>query len=127
MPLFFADEDATLAHNMLRQAEHSKEKLLAPTLWFYEFGNVLTTARRRDRITPDQLDTICELTRHLPIEVATQPTLSEIHHQTLVARQFDLTFYDAAYLTLAAKACAALATHDRKLARAAAQHHIPLI
>ena len=97
---------------------------LVPAHWWYETRNTLLMAERRNRTT-EALNALALSTLvQLPI-VQTQP-----HDDAkifAVARRHRLTFYDAAYLELAAREKVALATFDSELARAASAEGVSLL
>ncbi|HSK11524.1 MAG TPA: type II toxin-antitoxin system VapC family toxin [Vicinamibacterales bacterium] len=91
-----------------------------PAHWPLEVANGLLMAERRKRATRatvvEALHVVLSL---LPIEI--DPTTSaHVAGETMgLARQYGLTLYDAAYLELAMRRGATLATGDAELARAA--------
>jgi predicted nucleic acid-binding protein len=93
------------------------EAALVPQVWPFEIANVLATAERRGRITPDQSASFIEFLRPLPITIdRTASALSELLSASRASR---LTAYDAAYLILSIVHGLPLATRDRAQARAA--------
>ena len=90
-----------------------------PGLFKLEMANILLQAERRGRITPAQVAATIALLDELAIPVDGE-TADRAWRETLgLARAHALTSYDAAYLELALRRGAALATRDRKLAEAA--------
>ena len=110
------DEISSYADAVLALVE--AESLHVPELWPREVANGLAIAQRRKRITvADEREFITGLSR-LTI-VLEQPAVRDIIREaTAVARQYDLTAYDAAYVALAEALSAPLVTTDAKLARA---------
>ncbi|MBM5789707.1 type II toxin-antitoxin system VapC family toxin [Candidatus Parcubacteria bacterium] len=105
-------------HEAVTQAFHAyasgKIVFIAPTILPYEIANGLLLAARRKRIPPEELFVKLEEFTQLQIpllEISAQETLA-------VAHAAQLSFYDAAYATLAWKKQATLLTLDSKLARA---------
>lgn len=95
-----------------------------PSLWWYEIRNTLLVNERRGRIRREQTDAfLAELARmHIRIEeVGGEVDIREL------ARRWQLTFYDAAYLELAERLRAPLATLDRRLAEAAEAAGVELL
>ncbi|MGH7641468.1 MAG: type II toxin-antitoxin system VapC family toxin [Candidatus Dormibacteria bacterium] len=92
---------------------------VVPELWPFEVGNVLLLAERRGRISQPQTVLFVQLLDRLPI------TVEELGREALqrgvmaLARKAGLTLYDAAYLALAERVGAPLATGDKKLREAA--------
>jgi predicted nucleic acid-binding protein len=90
-----------------------------PTHWWLEIGNGLLMAERRGRITAPQVAQALSLVNSLPLE-EDEETAEQIPTRTLtLARAHKLTIYDAAYLELALRRGAVLATLDEPLAIAA--------
>jgi len=114
---FFEDEtDRKYSLAVLRSL--SEKRALVPLLWFYEIGNGLLMAFRRNRITPDQMEGFLNRLSKLPIDTA-QQTPAEILELPSFARTHGLTNYDAAYLSLAERSNLPLATTHRTLQVAA--------
>jgi predicted nucleic acid-binding protein len=97
---------------------------IAPVLWWFEVRNVLVVNERRGRIDPlGSAAFLADLAR-LRIDLDRQADGETL---LALARTHRLTVYDAAYLELALRVDAPLATLDRKLAAAARTAGVPLI
>jgi predicted nucleic acid-binding protein len=95
-----------------------------PAHWWLEVGNGLLTAERRGRIAPAQVAQALNLLQAVPFE-EDQETAGQMPRQTLpLARKHGLTLYDAAYLELAQRHGAVLATFDAQLLKAAARERV---
>ncbi|MFN9847017.1 MAG: type II toxin-antitoxin system VapC family toxin [Alphaproteobacteria bacterium] len=106
------ETDALLVH--LRD-----EGAIVPPLWFWEVGNVLAAALRRGRTAAISVEGLLEVLAALPI-TADPDAAGQAWGATLrLARAEGLTVYDAAYLELAIRKGAGLATTDEKLRTAA--------
>jgi predicted nucleic acid-binding protein len=103
-----------------------EDSAIVPLLWFYEVGNGLMIACRRKRITQNQADQYLTKLRGLPI-IRDHVEPIAILDLPEVARTYDLTNYDAAYLELALRRKLALATTDHALRRAANEAGVPLV
>lgn len=100
---------------------------LVPSLFHLELANVLLQSERRGRITASEIAQRLDLIAQMPIETDPQ-TAGRAWNDTLsLARAHQLTSYDAAYLELAARKGAKLATKDKALATAANQLGVTLI
>ncbi len=96
-----------------------------PAHWWLEIGNGLLMAERRGRITANLVAQALSLVNALPFE-EDEETAEQIPVRTFtLARKYDLTIYDAAYLELAQRRGAMLATFDGQLLKAAAKEKIP--
>lgn len=93
--------------------------ILVPALWHFELANALVQGERRGRIDQAAIVTFNGLVRDLRIR--TDHGLDDDGPLVLflLARQHGLTAYDAAYLELATRVRAPLATLDRALRTAA--------
>ena len=103
-------------------ADECQERLavdhaVVPAIWWFEVRNLLLMSERRGRLdrtassgAPELLSTYPIVEDRLPDEVALLG----------LAREHSLTAYDAAYLELAIRTKAPMATFDRRLATAAA-------
>ena len=99
------DEDhpnADLALARLRTDEAT-----APALWWFEVRNILVVSERRNRLTETETAAFLRDLARLPITLDRTPGESEVLR---LARTHKLTVYDAAYLELAQRSRADLAT-----------------
>ena len=108
---FFPDESQAQAQAILRTHAASQERLKAPMLVVYEVSNAVWQAERRGRITSAQADEIMQTVAELDIEL--QPL--DWGEMLPMARQYNRSAYDAAYLTLAQLAGESLVTGDKRL------------
>ena len=116
------DEDNVIVEQaMIRMAD---EDAWAPDLLRHEIRSILLSAERRGRITDDLLHSALARFRGLPLKLAGSGDDSEV---VRLSRQYRLSAYDAAYLSLALLEQLPLATLDRKLAEAARAEGIIVI
>ena len=122
----FEDESSPFTEAVLDQLS-AGTKALTPAIWPFEVANALLVAERRKRVTLAQASAMLRRIAGLPISVdPIQPGLA--FNQILsVARQNDLTEYDAAYVELALREGLSLATLDGKLRRVASRIGITLV
>jgi predicted nucleic acid-binding protein len=92
---------------------------LVPPLWLLELANGLVGAERRGRITRAESTRFLGLVAELPIRIDQTSTLNLASSVMELARQYDLSAYDAAYLELALRLGQPLATLDGRLRSAA--------
>ncbi|MDB5395681.1 MAG: PilT protein [Rhodospirillales bacterium] len=114
----FQDEDhptATLALDRIRADE-----ACAPSLWWFELRNTLTTSERRGRFTEGDTATFLRGLARLGVSIDRSPDEAAV---MALARQHRLTVYDAAYLELAQREGVPLAA----LADAARAVQVPLL
>jgi predicted nucleic acid-binding protein len=91
----------------------------APGLWRLEVANVLLMAERRGRLTTADVETRLSRLDRLPVQIDHEASGAALAKIVQFARSERLTAYDAAYLELALRRGATLATKDADLAQAA--------
>lgn len=111
---FFADEEQAQAQALIRDHVIGQLRLAAPGLLVYEVTNAVLQARRRGRIDDGQVEEILAAFEGLGIE------LRAVGWRQILplARAFDRSAYDAAYLALADAADEPLITADARLYQA---------
>jgi predicted nucleic acid-binding protein len=108
---FFPDEAQSQAQTVLREHAAGRERLKAPALIVYEVTNAVWQAERRGRISVAQSDEILQTASGLDIEL-----LAFRWGESLpLARKFNRSAYDAAYLALAEQLGETLITADERL------------
>ena len=112
------DESGLRAEALRREMEAGAEAWI-PAHWWLEVGNGLLMAERRGRIPSGQVPQALALMESLPFQVD-EDTARQVPGRILaLARKHRLTVYDAAYLELAQRRGAKLATLDDALLKAA--------
>lgn len=105
------EQEVDSALTLLEDGIRGRFRLLAPSLWLYEVLNGLVVAARRGRI-PDALAAeALELLLGVGVRLA-DPEAAACFD---VARRFELSAHDAAYLALAEAIDARVWTGDRRL------------
>lgn len=94
------------------------EEVVVPSLWHAEVSNALLMGERRRVITEAQVIDFLARLSALPIETDTVTVFSRRDSVMALAREHQLTAYDATYLDLALRTNAVLATFDTQLASA---------
>jgi predicted nucleic acid-binding protein len=92
---------------------------VVPNLWHLEVANIFVTAERRGRCTHADIVAWYGFLAGLPITVDDRTPTAAWGTTTDLARTHQLSAYDAAYLELALRLPAPLATLDKKLETAA--------
>jgi predicted nucleic acid-binding protein len=106
-------------------AERLKSEVaLVPRLWWHEVRNILVINERRLRITAADTAIFLDLLSAFPIQF--EP-LEDEKSVLALARQYQLSFYDAAYLAIALAHQVPLATLDKPLAAAAVAAGVSLL
>lgn len=117
-----SDESSPIAQ--LADSRLDFDTALVPRIWWYEIRNLLVINERRQRIAAADSDCFLQILSGYPIEIdqgQDERTLLRL------ARQFRLSFYDAAYLELAQRHEIPLATLDKALQAAAISASISLL
>jgi predicted nucleic acid-binding protein len=96
---------------------------LVPSLWWFEVRNTLIVSERRGRLTESDTATFLHGLAHLRVTIDRSPEEADV---LSLARHRGLIVYDAAYLELARRQGAPLATLDAALAAAARAERVAL-
>ncbi len=100
---------------------------VAPALWAFEVASVLTTAERRGRMDTIAQAAFLERLRRLPIAIEQRPATWLAQQILPLARTYQISAYDAAYLEMAIREGLPLATLDDDLRRAACAAGVALV
>ena len=108
---FFPDEAQAQAQELIRDHISGHVRLAAPVLLLYEVTNAIVQAERRGRISGEMGEEILAAFEGLDIE------LEPVTWQQMLplAKEFDRSAYDAAYLALAQSRGEPLVTGDLRL------------
>ncbi|WP_459554734.1 type II toxin-antitoxin system VapC family toxin [Lacunimicrobium album] len=125
MAWLFHDEQTELTDRV--QQMMLMQAAVVPSIWSYEVANVLLTAQKKKRITEQDANEFVSNLMVLEIYVDV-PSKEEAFDKTLaMARENQLTSYDAAYLELANRLAIPLATLDKDLIRGATSLGVPIV
>jgi predicted nucleic acid-binding protein len=113
----FPDEVSDYADAVLLALED--QTIMVPAIWPVEITNALLVGERRKRIRQPEVRCFVELLKGLSIIEDSQPFADTISNVLPLAREYDLSAYDAAYLDVAVRHGAPLATLDAMLQKAA--------
>ncbi len=117
--LLLPDESQTPAARKLRTALDTAIRINVPAHWWMEMANGILMAERRKRLTQALGMEALALLAALNITTDDEPVERSLATTVALARQQGLTAYDAAYLELAVRRGAALASQDQALLKAA--------
>lgn len=121
----FDEEETKRSREVLRQVlEHV---VIVPSIWPLEVANAVLIGTRSGRFTDDEALLFAESLAGLDVEVDEQAHRIAFVDLIPLAREHGLTSYDAAYLELALRTGAPLATLDAGLARAARASGVELL
>ena len=121
----FEDERTPFIVGILEMLRRTPE--VAPALLTFELVSGLLLAERQGRIRAEDREAFFETLRVLPILIDQRPLLWLCQSILPLARRYQLTAYDAAYLELAIRENLPLATLDDELRRAAVAAGVPLV
>lgn len=113
----FADEGSGYAEHVLAALE--TQAAAVPAIWPLEVANVLLVAERKKRLGKADSIRFLELLRELPIEVIQESPQRMTGEIMALAREQQLSSYDASYLDLAMRKGLPLATLNAALIKAA--------
>lgn len=113
----FEEEDGEYAVAVLEAL--GRRPAAVPSIWPFEVANVLLVAERRRKLTRADTARFVELLASLPIDVDDAGPGRALGSVVELGRASGLSAYDSAYLDLAMRLGAPLATLDRNLRAAA--------
>ena len=113
----FPDEASGYADGVLVALEG--KTILVPAVWSLEVANAILVGERKKRLRLSEIRQFTTLLESLSPVQDTQPVSENVVNVLPLARQYNLSAYDAAYLELSVRRGAQLATLDGKLRKAA--------
>ncbi len=99
---------------------------LVPDLWHLEATNVLLGAEKRLEVKVGEVEHFISQLEALPIYVDPLTSSQSFSRTLALARAYNLSSYDAAYLELAVRKGLPIATLDKKLLKAATKAAVPV-
>ncbi len=119
------DDEHGLGPELLAQLT-TAEVATVPAHWILEVTNGLRMAVKRRRLVSDDAPRVLARIRNQPIQFDSETSVRGWREIPELADTYGLTTYVAAYLELAIRLGAPLATLDQDLARAAHKAGVPL-
>jgi predicted nucleic acid-binding protein len=124
---WFLDHPMPPFANRVKQHLLKGARAVVPALWHLEMSNGLVVAQRRSILTAADVDqAVIDLEQFVAQAVDTETGVVSAR-QSLGARAFQLSAYDAVYLDLARSQRLMLATLDDRLRAAATQAGVSLL
>ncbi|MGL4461220.1 MAG: type II toxin-antitoxin system VapC family toxin [Planctomycetia bacterium] len=114
---FFVDEKNDYADAIAAASEGLE--FWVPNLWHLEVANALRSSERRSRCTPQDVDCWLAILARWNLRVDSETAAQAWTGALSLARQHNLTVYDASYLELAVRRSLPIATFDADLLRSA--------
>ena len=121
----FEDETSQYADTVLDKLEVSTA--IVPSIWPLEVGNVLLVAERKKRLSESDSARFIALLTELPITIEQEPPGRMLKEILALAREHQLSSYDASYLDLAMRKGLPIATLDNGLVAAAERSQTPIV
>ena len=112
----FPDEASEYADGVLLALEG--RAVIVPAVWALEIANAVLVAERRKRVKQQDVRRFVELLGGLTIIEHSQTVADTVSHVLPLARAYSLSAYEAAYVDVAVRQGAPLATLDRALQKA---------
>ena len=134
MNCFVVDCSVTMAWHFEDESNSYADKVLgslgiwealAPAVWTLEVSNVLLVGEKRGQTTSAKSRRFVALIRSLPIRVVDHSPAQVFDEVLGLARDRNLTTYDAAYLDLARRLEMPIASIDRRITGAAKRLGVP--
>src|SRR5580658_6562197 len=94
-------DEATVETDKILDSLGQGSKAFVPALWRWEIANALLNVERRKRATKAEVARHLTLLQSFPIEIDEAAVSAAWSATHLLAQQYGLTSYDAAYLELA--------------------------
>jgi predicted nucleic acid-binding protein len=113
----FDDEESGYADDVLDSL--ATIEAIVPAIWPLEIGNVLVVAERRKRLSKSAAIRFLALINDLPITVIQESPERMTREILALARDRQISTYDASYLDLAMRKDLPIATRDSGLKKAA--------
>jgi predicted nucleic acid-binding protein len=126
LPWCFEDEANDWTEKLLDRAARN-EPMMVPAHWPVEVSNALLMAQRRQRIDAERAEWFWDKLSALRITLEPPLQPAQAKSILILAAQYRLTFYDAAYLELAQRLALPLATLDGELIKAASLAGVGLV
>ena len=117
MALLLTEEEGEEVAELLRGTIAVNGQVFVPALFWYELGNGLLAAQRTGRITYQATSAAVSGFNRLPVVTHLQNGFTIADRVLTLARENQLTYYDASYLELALRFEAPLKSCDTHLRR----------
>ncbi len=125
---WFLDNPVSVYANRVKQLFLKGARAIVPVLWHMEVANALALAQRRSILSPaDAERALIDLDQFVLQALETDSSVISLRQCFVVAREFQLSAYDAVYLDLARREKAPLATLDQQLRAAATRAGVQVI
>lgn len=120
----FEDEGSSYAEVVLESLDAGRA--FVPAIWPLEVGNVLLMAERKKRLSHSSAVRFLDLLSGLPISVEQETPDRMLKEILSLAREHELSTYDASYLDLAMRLDLPISTRDISLVEVAKKCEVPI-
>ena len=121
----FKDEKSRYTDAILDRLE--LPTAVVPSIWPLEVGNVLLVAERKKRLSEADSTRFIALLFELPIMIEQEPPERMMREILALAREHQISTYDASYLDLAMRKGLPIATLDNGLIASAKRSQVPIM
>lgn len=121
------EDERSAAALLTRDRLLAAEEIWTPSHLPLEVANALRVAERRKRLNAAGLAEAVAVFSMLPVTTDTETGANATGQTLALARQHSISVYDAAYLELAMRRGASLASLDEPLCLIAKRLHVPLV
>lgn len=108
-------------------ARLDRERATVPSIWALELANAMLIGERRKKISRAEIARCLQMVAGLPITIDENAAQTAFGPILTLARDQNISAYDAAYLELAMREGIPLATRDEGLRTAARHAGVPLL
>ena len=124
---WFLKDEATEGVLQVREQVRGAERVWVASHWPFEVANAFLVAERRNRITQADVTQAIAVLNQIPLLIDHDSEQRAGSESLALARQHGLSVYDAAYLELAMRQGAGLASVDKPLRLVADKLKLPLL
>ena len=121
----FEGQGSAYADSVIERLD--RERAMVPSIWPLELANAMVIGERRKKISGQEIVRCLQLVAELPITIDETTTERALGPVLGLARDQNISAYNAAYLELALREGVPLATRDDGLKSAARQLGLPLV
>ena len=125
MALVLAEDEGEEVAELIRDTIAVNGQIFVPDLFWYEIGNGMLAAERARRIAANTTFAAVSILIRFPVVTHRQTDFPVVERVLTLARENQLTYYDACYLELALRFQAPLKSFDVHLQ--SLKHSFPLI
>jgi predicted nucleic acid-binding protein len=124
---WFLEDETDRSYSLaILESITDESRPIVPWLWYYEIASTLLIQVHRHRVAFEKMLVYLNIVDEMEIDID-PPNSSAILRLPQLARNHNLTGYDAAFLELAKRLKIPLATADKALIRATSEYGVQLL